>query len=173
MSVIEFNEMIIKIRQALSAFAYNLTRDREDAQDLVQETYFKAYANRDKFSVGTNVKAWMMTIMKHIFINDYRRNKKRNIMHDPTENLYLINSYASTVPNLAISNFVMQDLNNAVNHLTEDYKKPFLMHSDGYKYEEIAEECALPLGTVKSRIFFARKQMQHFLKQNGFIRYEN
>lgn len=109
--------------------------------------------------------------MKNIFINNYRRSVKRNIVHDTSENQYLLNTPEALVPNQAEAEFLMKDLKAAVDHLTDDYKKPFMLHFEGYKYEEIASETNLPLGTVKSRIFFARKQMQDFLKLRGFSRY--
>ncbi|MFN0275767.1 MAG: RNA polymerase sigma factor [Chitinophagales bacterium] len=171
MSTLEFNQLVTNMNQPLKAFAYNLTRNREDALDLVQETYYKAIANRDKFNIGTNLKAWLLTIMKNIFINNYRRNSKRNTVLDNSENGFLLEVNSGSVYNEAERGFIMKDLNAAVYGLSEEYKKPFIMHTEGYKYEEIAEECSLPLGTVKSRIFFARKLMQNSLKAKGFNRW--
>jgi RNA polymerase sigma-70 factor, ECF subfamily len=167
----EFESHIIRLKSPLKAFALNLTRDRDDALDLVQETYFRALSNQDKFNDGTNLKAWLLTIMKNIFINNYRKASKRNTLVDSSDNLFLINSSAAITANQAENDFVMKDLTKAINQLDEDYKKPFIMHFQGYKYEEIAENMNLPLGTVKSRIFFARKQMKDFLENKGFDRF--
>ncbi len=167
----EFESHIIQLKSPLKAFALNLTRDRDDALDLVQETYMRALSNRDKFNDGTNLKAWLLTIMKNIFINNYRKASKRNTVSDTSENLFLLNSSVGAIANQAENDFVMKDLIKAINQLDEDYKKPFIMHYQGYKYEEIADVMNLPLGTVKSRIFFARKQMKDFLENKGFDRY--
>lgn len=167
----EFQTGIIQLKAPLKAFALNLTRDRDDALDLVQETYFRALSNQDKFHDGTNLKAWLLTIMKNIFINNYRKASKRNTVADASDNLYLLNAGVEVAGNQAEKDFVMRDLIKAINRLDEEYRKPFIMHYHGYKYEEIAEEMRLPLGTVKSRIFFARKQMKEFLENKGFERY--
>jgi RNA polymerase sigma-70 factor, ECF subfamily len=171
MTNIEFESNIIQLKSPLKAFALNLTRDRDDALDLVQETYFRALSNQDKFHDGTNLKAWLLTIMKNIFINNYRKSSKRQTVVDSSDNLFLINSGGAITANQAENDFVMKDLVKAINQLDEEYKKPFIMHYQGYKYEEIAETMHLPLGTVKSRIFFARKQMKDFLETKGFDRY--
>jgi RNA polymerase sigma-70 factor (ECF subfamily) len=171
MSTLEFSEKVLNLSQPLKAFAFNLTRDRDDALDLLQETYYKALANKDKFHFGTNLRAWLLTIMKNIFINNYRRNKKQYTTIDISDNTYLLDNLAPSVANKAIHNFIMYDLHEALTSLDEAYKKPFIMHTEGYKYEEIAETCSIPLGTVKSRIFFARKQMQYYLRSKGFSRY--
>ncbi len=167
----EFHDMIIELKQPMKAFALNLTREREDALDLVQETYYRAIANQDKFHEGTNLKAWLMTIMKNIFINNYRKASKRNTILDASDNLFMLNSRDAAIANQAERDFVMKDLIRAINSLDIEYRRPFLMHYQGFKYEEIAEDLSLPLGTVKSRIFFARKQMQSYLKEKGFERY--
>ncbi|HCK21028.1 MAG TPA: RNA polymerase subunit sigma [Bacteroidetes bacterium] len=167
----EFHDMIIELKQPMKAFALNLTREREEALDLVQETYYRAIANQEKFNEGTNLKAWLLTIMKNIFINNYRKASKRNTILDSSDNLFMLNSRDAAIPNQAERDFVMKDLIQAINSLDMEYRRPFLMHYQGFKYEEIADELSLPLGTVKSRIFFARKQMQSFLKEKGFDRY--
>lgn len=171
MSPTEFQESIIDLKTPLKAFALNLTCDRDDALDLVQETYFRALSNQEKFHEGTNLKAWLLTIMKNIFINNYRKTSKRTTVNDVSDNLYLLNAGIETTGNHAEKEFVLSDLMRAIQQLDEEYRKPFIMHYHGYKYEEIAEEMRLPLGTVKSRIFFARKQMKDFLENKGFDRF--
>lgn len=167
----QFHAMMIEQKQPLKAFAMNLTREHNDALDLMQETYARAISNQDKFSDGTNLKAWLITIMKNIFINNYRKTSRKNVVNDFSENLFLLNSGPVVIENTAEKSFVMDDLLAAVNSLNIEYRKPFMMHYHGYKYDEIADELNLPLGTVKSRIFFARKQMQQYLKEKGFVRY--
>ena len=155
-----FQSEIINFSATLRPFAYNLTKDVDDAKDLVQETIFKALRYKDKFAEGTNIKAWMFTIMRNIFINDYRRKVKQNTIVDTSENNYIINSSSKTAKNDGENKMVMQDLTQAIGILNEDVKTPFMMHFEGFKYQEIADELALPLGTVKSRIFFARKELK-------------
>ena len=164
MSIIEFNTQFNKLHKLLHAFAYNLTKNSEDAADLYQETALRALSNKDKFRPGTNFKAWSFTIMKNIFINNYRKKVKRNTIIDNTDNQFFINS-GSTVENDAETNMLMKELHGMIDKLEDNLRTPFLKHCEGFKYQEIADELELPLGTVKSRIFFARKaikEMIHF-----------
>lgn len=163
-----FSDMVVDCTRSLKPFAIRLTQDPEAAEDLLQETAYRALVNHDKYSDGTNLKAWLFTIMRNIFINQYRRKLKRNTIIDTTENLYYLNSASETVKNDAIGQFIMDDLQKAINHLSVEFRVPFLMHYEGYKYQEIAEHLKLPLGTVKSRIFFARKELKTFLRKLQF-----
>ncbi len=88
MSELEFSNAVIDFSSNLKPFAINLTQDKEEANDLVQETIYRALVNREKFREGTNLKAWLFTIMKNIFINGYRRKSKRKTLIDTTENLH-------------------------------------------------------------------------------------
>ena len=160
MSTIEFYNKIDTLTVSLNSFAYNLTKNRDDAEDLFQETAFRAISNKEKFRPGTNFKAWMFTIMKNIFINNYRKRMKANTIVDSTENLFYLNSGSVSISNDADSNMLMDELADMVDQLDETIKRPFIMHFEGYKYQEIADELNLPLGTVKSRIFFARKALK-------------
>ncbi len=164
MSQLEFHDRFDQMSSLLHAFAYNLTKNGEDAKDLFQETAFRALTNRDKFRPGTNFKAWLFTIMKNIFINNYRKKTKVNTIMDSTENLYYINSGSTVIKNDAESNIMMDELVNMVEELDDSIKIPFLMHYQGFKYQEIADNLELPLGTVKSRIFFARKELKETIK---------
>jgi RNA polymerase sigma-70 factor, ECF subfamily len=164
METIQFNEQVIQASAVLKPFAIRLTRDAENAHDLIQETLLRAISNADKFEDGTNLKAWLFTIMKNIFINDYRKKIKRNTVIDSTDNLYYINS-STTISNSGERNFVMQDIKAALLNISAELRVPFMMHYKGFKYHEIAEKLNLPLGTVKSRIFFARKELKEMLQQ--------
>lgn len=164
MAVMNFTDKVVDYTNNLMPFAVNLTKDKETAHDLLQETVYRALTNEDKYRTGTNLKAWLFTIMRNIFINNYRKNQKRNTMIDTTENLYFINSSGTAIENQAATNFVMEDLSRAVNNLSDEFRVPFVMHYEGFKYHEIADELNLPLGTVKSRIFFARKELKSKLK---------
>lgn len=163
MSQQEFYARFDQMSTLLNSFAYNLTKNVEDAKDLFQETAFRAMTNRDKFRPGTNFKAWLFTIMKNIFINNYRKKTKANTIMDSTDNLYYINSGKTTINNQAESNIMMKELIKMIEELDDSVKIPFLMHYQGFKYQEIADQLDLPLGTVKSRIFFARKELKELI----------
>ena len=160
MAAIEFNEMLLSNADFLKPFAINLTRDTEAANDLYQETLYKALANREKYNVGTNIKAWLFTIMRNIFINNYRRKAKQKTIFDNTPNEFLINQNQATVSNGAESDMRIKEINAAIQGLPEIFRTPFLLYFDGYKYNEIAEVLHEPLGTIKSRIHFARKLLK-------------
>jgi RNA polymerase sigma-70 factor (ECF subfamily) len=144
----------------LHSFAYNLTKNSEEAKDLFQETAYRAMTNREKFRPGTNFKAWLFTIMKNIFINNYRKKVKANTIIDSTDNMFYINSGKNVIANSGEANILMKELQVMIAKLDDGIKIPFMMHYEGFKYQEIADELSLPLGTVKSRIFFARKALK-------------
>ncbi len=160
MGKVEFNEMLMSNADFLKPFAINLTRDSEAANDLFQETLYKALANHEKYNAGTNIKAWLFTIMRNIFINEYRRKARQRTIFDSTPNDYLINQKQVSINNLAETNMRVKEIKNAIRQLPEIFKTPFLLYFDGYKYNEIAEVLNEPLGTIKSRIHFARKLLK-------------
>ena len=160
MSRIEFNEMLLSNADFLKPFAINLTRHTEAANDLYQETLYKALANHDKYNAGTNIKAWLFTIMRNIFINNYRRKAKQKTIFDNTPNDFLINQRQASVANNAEITLRVKEINSAIQQLPEIFKTPFLLYFDGYKYNEIAKVLQEPLGTIKSRIHFARKLLK-------------
>ena len=165
MSHLEFDSKLDSLSGLLHSFAYNLTKNTEDAKDLYQETAYRAITNRDKFRPGTNFKAWLFTIMKNIFINNYRRKAKANTIIDSTENMYFINSGSASISNDAHSNILMDELQGIIKSLEDSIRLPFEMHYQGFKYQEIADELDLPLGTVKSRIFFARRALKDMIQK--------
>jgi RNA polymerase sigma factor (sigma-70 family) len=160
MSTLEFNQLLVNNAEFLKPFAITLTKDSESAKDLFQETLYRALANRDKYNVGTNIKAWLYTIMRNIFINNYRRKVKQQTIFDNTPNDFLLNYNQSVIPNTAESNLRLKDIQLAVHNLPEIFRNPFLLYFDGFKYHEIADMLAEPLGTIKSRIHFARKLLK-------------
>jgi RNA polymerase sigma factor (sigma-70 family) len=165
MSTPEFNELVINNTTFLKPFAFTLTRDNESAKDLVQETLFRALANKDKYNVGTNIKAWLYTIMRNIFINDYRKKAKQATVFDNTPNDFLIDNNQTSVSNEAIAKLNLKEVQEAVHALPIIFKNPFLLYFDGYKYHEIADMLGEPLGTIKSRIHFARKLLKNQLNR--------
>jgi len=160
MSVLEFNELLLTNADFLKPFAVNLTKDNETAKDLYQETLYKALVNHEKYNTDTNIKAWLFTIMRNIFINDYRRKAKQQTIFDNTHNDYLLNYNQLTVANAAEANLKMKEINKAINSLPEIFRTPFLLYFDGYRYHEISRALNEPLGTIKSRIHFARKLLK-------------
>jgi RNA polymerase sigma-70 factor (ECF subfamily) len=166
MPAINFTQLLLHNAEFLRPFAITLTRDSEEAKDLFQETLYRALVNEDKYSIGTNVKAWLYTIMRNIFINSYRKKSKQNIVADASANEFLLNSAKTTTANDAIASLSMQEIHKAINNLPEIFKIPFTLHYEGFKYDEIAGLLREPLGTIKSRIHFARKllkvQIDHY-----------
>jgi RNA polymerase sigma factor (sigma-70 family) len=154
---VEFKRLLLNNADSLKPFAINLTRDAEDAKDLYQETLYRALVNVEKYSLGTNIRAWLFTIMRNIFINDYRKKSKQQTVLDSSPNEQLINNNQSLALNNAESSINLKDIRNAIHRLPEIFKIPFTLFFEGYKYNEIAYALKEPLGTVKSRIHFARK----------------
>lgn len=165
MATLNFNQMLINNADYLKPFALSLTRDNETARDLMQETMYRALSNHDKYHAGTNIKAWLFTIMRNIFINDYRKKSKQNTVFDHTANDYLINYNQQAVANNADTNLSLKDIQQAIGQLPDIFRNPFVMYFEGYKYNEIAEHLNEPLGTIKSRIHFARKLLKEQLSR--------
>jgi RNA polymerase sigma-70 factor (ECF subfamily) len=165
MSTTEFDRVLLQNADFLKPFAINLTRDSEAANDLYQETLYKALANHEKYNAGTNIKAWLFTIMRNIFINDYRRKAKQKTIFDNSSNDFLLNVKQATVTNSAESELRVKEITSAIHQLPEIFKTPFQLYFDGYKYQEIADIMNEPLGTVKSRIHFARKLLKERLSR--------
>ncbi|QGW27038.1 RNA polymerase sigma factor [Phnomibacter ginsenosidimutans] len=166
MSTVEFDQLLLDNADFLRPFAVTLTRDHETANDLLQETMYRALANKEKYNVGTNIKAWLYTIMRNIFINNYRRKAKQHTIFDSTPNEFLLNYNQSVVANPAEGNMKLKEINKALESLPEIFKKPFMLYFDGYKYHEIADMLQEPLGTIKSRIHFARKLLKAHLERH-------
>jgi RNA polymerase sigma factor (sigma-70 family) len=164
MTALEFSYAINDMTRSMKPFALRLTKDMEQANDLIQETVLKAFSNREKFSEGTNLKAWLFTIMKNTFITNYQRMVRRKTFIDTTENLHYINSTDNIAQNTAYTNFALRDIEKQIHKLDDVYKTPFMMHFRGFKYHEIAEKLDVPIGTVKNRIHIARKELKSALK---------
>ena len=160
MSTVEFNQVLLRNADYLKPFAITLTRDAETAKDLLQETMYRALANKEKYNVGTNIKAWLYTIMRNIFINDYRRKAKQNTIFDATPNDFLLDHNQASIANAAETGLRLKDIQAAVYQLPEIFRNPFMLYFEGYKYHEIAVLLTEPLGTIKSRIHFARKLLK-------------
>ena len=164
MTAIEFDSQIANLRSTLRTFTRRFTHDKEEALDLVQDTILKALMYRDKFRADTNLKGWLFTIMRNTFINNYRKSQRERTSTDTTKELYYLNVEDMHTFNRPGSSFEYEDIWKNVHELREELLTPFKMHDSGYKYHEIAEHLGVPIGTVKNRIFHARKEIQKKLQ---------
>jgi len=159
-----FEDKLVDLQNNMMNFALTLTANREEAKDLLQETTLRALDNKEKYYENVNFKGWVFTIMHNIFVNNYRRVVRTQTMIDQTENLYHLNLPQDSGFDTPEGAYTISEINKAITSFTDEYRVPFSMHVSGYKYEEIAQKLGLPIGTVKSRIFFARKRLQEMLK---------
>lgn len=166
MTTVDFNNLLLKNTDFLKPFALTLTRDSEKAKDLIQDTIFRALTNKEKYNVGTNIKAWLFTIMRNIFINGYRKAARQNTILDNTENDFLLSTDRNVAANSAVSQISYKEIQVLINNLPAIFKNPFMLYYDGFKYQEISDILGEPLGTIKSRIHFARKLLKENLDRN-------
>ena len=159
-----FAQNLLGMQSELHRFALKLTADTEEANDLLQETSLKALDNEEKYTPDTNFKGWMYTIMRNIFINNYRKTVRDQTFVDQTENLFHLNLPQDSGFESTEGNYDLKEIRKIVNSLPKEYRVPFSMYVSGFKYREIAVKLALPIGTVKSRIFFTRQRLQKELK---------
>ena len=163
MSTHEFSHLLTSNRPIMRGFAINFTRNVEDAEDLIQDTFLKALRYKDRFEDGTNFKGWLYTIMRNIFLNNCKKQQLgRNIFGPSADSVpYELGAQAGN----NIFRFINEkDICVAIGNLREELRKPFQMAYEGYQYDEIAEEMGVPTGTIKSRIFNARKRLMEELK---------
>lgn len=150
----------MSIQSKMLNFAYMLTSNRDDAYDLLQDTTLKVLDNESKYAENINFRGWVFTIMRNIFINNYRRRVRSATIVDSTEDLARLNIAQDSAEESPEGAYGANEITEAINNFSEDFRIPFSMHIAGYKYSEIAEKMQLPLGTVKSRIYVARKRLQ-------------
>ena len=160
MATATFQTRLMDLQANLLNFAYMLTSNRDDAYDLLQDTTLKVLDNQDKYTENTNFKGWVFTIMRNIFINNYRRVVRSATVVDQTEDLYHLNISQDSGLETPEGSYATSEISAAIAEFPEKYRVPFTLHVQGYKYNEIADEMGLPLGTIKSRIFFARQELQ-------------
>ena len=160
MEAIDLTFKITSLRKTLQSFTRRFTSDLEEGRDLTQDTLLRALQYKDKFKEDTNLQGWLFTIMRNTFINNYRKTKRFKTIHDTTKEQYFLNvedTHTFTSPGSA---FEYKDIWRNINELEEELLVPFKMHTSGYKYTEIAHHLQIPIGTVKNRIFTARKELQ-------------
>ena len=159
-----FEDKLIDLQNNMMNFALTLTSNREEAKDLLQETTLKVLDNKEKYYENVNFKGWVFTIMHNLFINDYRRMMRAQTVLDNSENLYQLNLPQESGFETPEGSYTYSEIMLVLNSFADEYKIPFSLYFTGYKYDEIAKRLHSPLGTVKSRIFFARKRLQEVLK---------
>jgi RNA polymerase sigma-70 factor (ECF subfamily) len=175
-----FTNETLPHRNALYNYALKISGNSDDAQDLVQETYYKAYRHFDKFQSGTNSKAWMFMILKNSFINDYRKSKREpyKLDYEQIQNFYEnVKSDRAQENNLDkdfYNDLLDDELTQAIDQLPAKMREVFLLCDlDGNSYEETAELVGCPVGTVRSRLHRARHMLQETLmdyaKEKGFL----
>ena len=164
MNALQFKKNLLGMQENMMNFALMLTANREDAQDLMQDTTLKVLDNQEKFIDNVNFKGWVLTIMRNIFINNYHKIVRTQTVVDQGVELYNLDIMNESGFDSPEGSYQIQEISKAIENLNKDLKIPFSMYVSGYKYNEIAEKLGLPLGTVKSRIFFARQELQKTLK---------
>ncbi len=160
MSENEFGKQLMVLEKGLFTYARSLKLNTDDAKDLVQETFLKAILNRDKYADQGYLKAWTISIMRNTFINNYRRNTLISAKSDQSSDAYLINQTTAIASENPDSAYSFKELTDNIELLHKKFRVPFRMYVDGYKYKEIAQTTKVNIGTVKSRIFFARKLLR-------------
>ena len=164
MNGLQFQKKLLSLQENMMNFALMLTANKDDAQDLLQDTTLKVLNNQEKFVDNINFKGWVLTVMRNIFINNYHKVVRSQTVIDSEIDLYNLNVTRNSGFDSPEGSFQIKEISKAITNLNNDLKIPFSMFVSGYKYNEIAEKLSLPLGTVKSRIFFARQELQHELK---------
>ena len=166
MTTIEFESKITAAIPLLKPLALRLTKNSDETDDLLQLTFMKAWMNKHQFSVNTNFKGWLYTIMRNTFISEYQRKKRSRVYNDLTTNHYFINSseYVTRGPEVDHT-LNINEIYQTIDALPEQNRVPFKMFIEGYKYEEISNQLGLPMGTVKSRIYLARQELKGKLER--------
>ena len=164
MNAVAFRRDLLEMQSELQRFAFKLTADKDEANDLLQETSLRALENMEKYTPDTNFKGWVYTIMRNLFIYNYRKVLREQTFVDYTDNLHNIDSTQLDKDYITENDYDRKELIRVLNSLPDIYKIPFSMFVSGFKYREIADKLSLPLGTVKSRIFLTRRSLQEELK---------
>ncbi|GJQ63335.1 MAG: RNA polymerase sigma factor RpoE [Melioribacteraceae bacterium] len=180
----DFEEEALPHMDALYNFALKMTGDSDTADDLIQDTYMKAFKFFDKFEKGTNCKAWLFRILKNSYINDYRKQSKEpdKVDYDDIENFYE-NIKANEIKSSHLvhddfSKLMDDDISEAITTLPEDFRTVIILSDiEGFTYEEIAEFVDCPIGTVRSRLHRARKmlftKLYTYAEDRGYVKSDN
>lgn len=161
-----FRNKLLGLQDYMMNFALTLTADREDAMDLTQETSLRVLDNLEKYTDNRNFKGWVLTVMRNIFINNYRRVLRSQTVVEQDIDLYHLESTTESSIETPESACRLQEITKAISELNDELRVPFIMYVSGYRYNEIADALGIPLGTVKSRIFFARQALKTKIEEN-------
>ncbi len=164
MENVNFSEHLVKLQPDLFCFALKLTENQEEANDLLQATSLKVLDNELSFTPDTNFKGWVCTIMRNLFINNYRKVIRDQVFFDKIENFSNINFLLDLSEEPFEASYDLMEMHKVLNSLPKEFKIPFFMYVSGFKYREISQKLNIPLGTVKSRIFVTRQKLQCILK---------
>jgi len=164
MNTILFQKRLLGLQENMMNFALQLTANKEDAQDLLQDTTLKVLDNQDKYIDNVNFKGWVLTVMRNLFINNYHKVVRTQSIVDQNADLYNLDITNESGFDSPDTSYQLNEINRVIENLEDDLKIPFSLYLSGYKYQEISDRLQLPLGTIKSRIFFARKELQGKLK---------
>jgi len=164
MNTLQFQTKILCIQDNMFNFAMLLTGNQNDANDLLQDTILKVLDNEEKYIDNINFTGWVLTIMRNLFINNCRKVVRIHTIIDQTEDLHLLNLPQNSGFESPESSCTMREIDIAIDHLNSNLRMPLLLFLAGYKYNEIAKKLTMPLGTVKSRIFFARQELRKSLR---------
>lgn len=159
-----FQTRLLSMQENMFNFALQLTANREDAEDLLQDTTLKVLDNQEKYTDNTNFKGWVLTVMRNIFINNYHKTVRSYSIIDQGADLYNLDTINHSGFDSPEGTSDIKEINKAIENLNDEMRGPFSMFVSGYKYTEIAEILNIPIGTVKSRIFVTRQQLQKELR---------
>lgn len=167
MDTTQFTQLYKENIGSLKGFALKLTKNLNDSEELVQEAMIKAFRSRHTFKPGSNFKNWAFTIVKNTFITQYNKRKRRNVVETPVDELHYL--LTDTTRNAALSTLNVGALWENIQQLSTKSKEPLTLSIKGYRYDEIAEKLNIPIGTVKSRINFARTKLKNSLTRDVLV----
>lgn len=164
MKKLNFRKDLTSVKRGLLRFAYKLTTDHEEENNLLQEISLMVSEKEDKHTSDTNLKGWMDTIMRNIFIYNYHKLIRNQTFIYQMNNLYHLSLPQDASYECAVNAYELKDIYRVVNTLPQEYKIPFALHLSGFKYQEIAAKLNLSPNTIKNRIYFIRQILQEELK---------
>lgn len=163
MTYLSVQQQLLNLQDRLYRHAIGITGNAEDARDLLQETSLQVLNKEDKYAANTNFKAWVFTLMKNVFINNYRRSviEQRILKENMTTSFFAADDQVSILADEV--NISISDLRQAIGQLDDKYKNPITLLMAGYSYQEISDKTGISVGTLKSRAFEGRKRLRNIL----------
>ncbi len=169
MTQLQFTQFYLEHFNSLKNFARSLTRDEVSAKDLVQESMIRAFKGKHTFKSGSSFKNWALTIIKNTFITNFNKTKKRRVVNAPIDDFVFALESKHAIDNNALSKMRIKEIKNCIKKLSPKSKAPFCLHVEGYQYDEISKQLQIPIGTVKSRINFARTKLKSMLLRKEMV----